>query len=256
MEVSAILAVAHRDFIKLLRDPARIIATSLFPLLLIGVLGGGLDASVDTDYSFLTFTFTGVFAQSLFTSSAMGIISLIEDRENDFSQEIFVSPISRYSIVFGKIVGETLVAIPQGVAIVIFALLIGVPITLTQLAALVPITFVVCLFGGSFGILVMTNLSSQRTANQVAPFLVFPQLFLAGVFFPVKSLPLYLDIASKVTPLRYAVDLTRGVFYAGQPDYAEVVVQTPPFNLLVMAAIFATFLVAGTWLFVRSERNR
>jgi hypothetical protein len=66
-------------------------------------------------------------------STAQGVISLIEDRENDFSQEIFVSPISRYAIVFGKIL---------------------------------------------------------------------------------------LDILSKISPLRYAVDLTRGIFYAGQPEYA------------------------------------
>ena len=56
-------------------------------------------------YDFLVFTFTGVFAQTLFLSATQGVISLVEDRENDFSQEIFVSPISRYSIILGKIVG-------------------------------------------------------------------------------------------------------------------------------------------------------
>ena len=37
-------------------------------------------------------------------------MSLIEDRENDFTQELFIAPISRYAIVFGKILGEALVA--------------------------------------------------------------------------------------------------------------------------------------------------
>jgi len=52
-----------------------------------------------------------------------GDVSLIDDRENDFSQEIFISPISRYSIILGKIVGETLVALVQGIGILVFGLL-------------------------------------------------------------------------------------------------------------------------------------
>ncbi len=56
--------------------------------------------------------------------------------------------------------------------------------------------------------------------------------------------------------MRYAVDLARGVFYAGQPDYAKVVLHEVPFNLLVIAVLFTLFLVVGTWLFVRGERNR
>ena len=64
---------------------------------------GGLDIT--------TFVFTGVLAQTVWQSAALGLISLVGDRESDFSQEIFVSPISRYAIVFGKILGESLVAL-------------------------------------------------------------------------------------------------------------------------------------------------
>jgi ABC-2 type transport system permease protein len=69
-------------------------------------------------------------------------------------------------------------------------------------------------------------------------------------------LPPYLDIISHIAPLRYAVDLMRGVFYAGSPEYSKVVLDPPLFNLGVMAALFVVFLAVGTWLFVRMERNR
>src|SRR5690242_16341024 len=123
-EVYAIITIAYRDLMKLLRDPARLVATFIFPLLFIFILGGSMQANVGSQlgYDFLTFTFTGVLAQTLFQSASMGVISIIDDRENDFSQEIFVSPISRYSIILGKIVGETLVALTQGLGILIFAL--------------------------------------------------------------------------------------------------------------------------------------
>ena len=257
-QLNAVLVLAYRDLLKFLRDRIRIVSTLVFPLIFIVALGGSLQANLgqDAGYNFLIFTFTGVFAQTMFQSAAMGIISLIEDRENDFSQEIFVSPISRYAILFGKILGESLVALAQGIAILLFGLILGIRFSGGQLLGMVPVSIIVCLFGGAFGVLVMASLNSRRAAEQVFPFILLPQFFLAGVFAPIKVLPLPLDILSHLSPLRYAVDLLRGVFYSGQPDYVEVVLQNPLFNLVVMVAMFLAFLVVGTFLFVRSERNR
>src|SRR5579883_2916516 len=111
-EVNAIATIAYRDVLKFVRDPARLVATLILPILFLGLFGEGLQATLGSGlgYDYLTFVFLGVFAQTLFQSTALGIVSLIEDRENDFAQEMFVSPISRYSLVFGKIVGESVVA--------------------------------------------------------------------------------------------------------------------------------------------------
>jgi ABC-2 type transport system permease protein len=257
-EANAIVAISFRDLMKLLRDPARLVSTFVFPLIFIGILGGSLQANLGNSagYNLLTFVFTGVLAQTLFQSTALGVISLIEDRENDFSQEIFVSPISRYSIVFGKILGESLVAFPQGAAIVVFVIVIGVHISASQLLGLLAVGLVTCLFGGAFGVIMLSSFSSQRTANQIFPFIIFPQFFTAGVFTPIKVLPLPLEILSRISPLRYAVDLLRNVFYVGQPDYSRVVLDSPAFNTLLMGLMFAAFLLIGTALFVRKERNR
>lgn len=90
----------------------------------------------------------------------------------------------------------------------------------------------------------------------VMPFLMFPQFFLAGIFLPLRSLPWYLDILSKLTPMRYAVDLTRGIFYAGRPEAGDVILMHPIFNLIIIAVLFTLFLCIGTFFFVRAERNR
>jgi len=103
-EISPMLALAHRDLIKLLRDRARLVSTLIFPFIFIGALGGALQSNFGNiaGYDFLVFTFTGVLAQTMFQTTALGLISLIEDRENDFSQELFVAPVSRYAIVVGR----------------------------------------------------------------------------------------------------------------------------------------------------------
>ena len=257
-EVTAVLTLAYRDVLKLARDPVRLVTSIVFPLIFVGVLGGALQSNLGggAGFNLLTFVFTGIFIQTMFQSTAQGIISLVEDRQADFSQEIFISPISRYSIIFGKILGETLVALPQGLAVLVFGLVIGVRYNLEQALVLVPVALVAALFGGAFGVVVMANLNSQRSANQVFPFLLLPQFFLGGVFAPIKHLPVYLDVVSRITPLRYAIDFGRGLYYVGTPDYSKVVLANPGFNLLVMAGMFAAFMAVGTFLFVRGERNR
>lgn len=261
-EANAILTIAYRDLLKFFRDPSRLIGTLILPIIFVGALGGSFQANLGSQigFNYLAFTFTGIFVQTLFQSTAFGIISLIEDRENDFSQEIFISPISRYSIVFGKIFGESLVALTQAVAVIAFGMLIRIPFTPANILGLLFVGILTCLMGGAFGLILLSGFGSQRAANQILPFLIFPQFFLAGVFTPIQKLPLYLEILSRISPLRYPVDMARDIFYAGSPDYNKVVL-TGPFtgllgNLVIMGVLFAIFLVIGTASFVRSERNR
>lgn len=257
-ELSGVLAIAHRDLVKLLRDRTRLVADLVFPMIFIGVLGTSLQAGFGSvaNINLLAFVFTGVLGQTLWQSSAMGVISLIEDRENDFSQEIFVSPISRYSIVIGKVLGESLVALPQGLAIVVFGVVIGIALGPLTLLALVPVALVITIFGGAFGVLVLSRLPNRRVATQVFPFVMLPQFFLAGVFNPIDNLPLPLDIASRIAPMRYAIDLLRDVYYGFHPERSQVALAGAGTNLLIIGVMFALFIVVGTALFVRAEQNR
>ena len=254
-EVAAVLTLAHRDLIKLLRDRARIVSDFAFPLIFIGILGTSLQAGFGgaTSFNLLHFVFTGVLAQTIWQSTALGVISLLMDREQDFSQEIFVSPISRYSIIFGKILGESLVAMPQGIAIIAFGMILGVPFTIGKLVAMIPVLLLIAIYGGAFGVLVLSRLDSQRQANQIFPFVMLPQFFLAGIFNPIQNLPWFLDILTKIAPMRYAVDLMRDIYYGSG---SGVPIFDLPTNLAIIGAEFALFMVIGTAMFVRSERNR
>jgi ABC-2 type transport system permease protein len=255
-EASAILAIAHRDFIKLLRDRARIISSFAFPLIFIGILGSSLQSGFGNQArtNLLVFVFTGVLGMTIWQSTAQGIISLIADREEDFSQEIFVSPISRYSIIVGKILGESLVALPQALGIIAFGFVLQIPMGPDQLARMALALIVIAIFGGAFGVIVLANLGSQRAAQQIFPFVMLPQYFLAGLFNPISNLPLPLDILSKISPMRYAVDLTRDAYYSTTGE--RVPLFDAGTNLAIMGAMFVVFMVVGTFLFVRAERNR
>lgn len=256
--LNAVITIAYRDIIKLLKDRTRIVASLIFPVIFIGVLGTSLQQNLggNLGYNFLTFVFIGVLGQTLFQSTASGIISLVEDRQNDFAQEMFIAPISRYAIIVGKIAGETFVSLVQIAGVLAFALLIGIPLSAGGLLRVLPFVFLVSLFGGAFGVLVMSNLPNQRAASDIFPFLLFPQFFLAGVFNPIAHLPLPILIASRIAPMTYAVDLLRSAYYFGRPEYSRVVLFSPLADIAVVTAFGMVFLIAGTFLFVRNERNR
>jgi ABC-2 type transport system permease protein len=257
-EINAIFTIALRDVTKLFRDRTRIIGSLIFPIIFIGVLGTSLETNLGTalGYNFLTFMFIGVVAQTLFQSTASGLISLVEDRQNDFAQEMFIAPISRYSILLGKILGETLVSLVQIVGVLLFAFVIKIPLDIPSMLRLLPFIFLASLFGGAFGVLVMSFMKDQRAANQIFPFVIFPQFFLAGVFNPIKNLPLPVLIASRLSPMTYAVDLLRSVYYYGKPEYKLTVLFNPGLDVGVCLLFGLIFITIGTYVFVKNEREK
>jgi ABC-2 type transport system permease protein len=254
----ALLAIAQRDVIKLLRDRVRLAVNLAFPVLLIGGLGSVLQPLVGrvTGLSAITLAFTGVLAATLFQSAAAGMISIVEDRENDFSRELFVTPVSRLTLVTGKVVGETLVSLGQGAGIVIFALAFGVRMGPAQLAALLLPSVACCLLGGAFGLATLAFLPNQRTAMQIFQFLIIPQYVLGGVLFPLRGLPPWLDALSRAMPLRYAVSLMRAAFYAGTPGYSRAVTESPVIDLAVTGSLFVLLIITGAVVFNYRERSR
>jgi ABC-2 type transport system permease protein len=229
-----------------------------FPVLLIAGLGNVLQSTVGqvSGLNSVALAFSGVLAATLFQSSAAGMISLVEDRETDFSRELFVAPLSRLTLVGGKILGESLVALCQGVCVVVFALLVGVRMDAGQLGRMLLPCLGACLLGGAFGLATIALLPNQRSAMQVFQFLIIPQYVLGGVLVPLHGLPGYLNVIASAFPLRYAVELNRAAFYAGDSGYGQVVGYGPVVDGVVVAGLFAVLLVLGAAAFDYRERTR
>jgi len=257
-ELSASLAIAQRDLTKLLRDRPRLAVNLAFPILLVAGLGSVLQPTVGkvTGVSAVTLAFTGVLPATLFQSTAAGMISIAEDRENDFSRTLFVAPVTRLTLVMGKIAGEALVASFQGGCVVVFAIAIGMRISGEQFAALVLPCLACCLLGGAFGLVTMASLPNQRSAMDVFQFLIIPQYVLGGVLVPLHGVPGYLDIIAGAMPLRYAVDLIRGAYYRGTSGYGQVVTTSSAVDAAVIGGLIAVLMTAGALIFNYRERAR
>lgn len=254
----SLAAIAARDVTKLLRDRTRLGVSLAFPVLIFAGLGSVLQPTLGraTGLDSVPLVFTGVLAAALFQSAAAGMMSLIEDRETDFAREMFVAPVSRVTIVAGKVVGETLIALVQALGIILFGIAFGVRIDLAQLLLLVPACLGSALLGAAFGLATLAALPNQRAALQVMPFVILPQYFLAGVVAPLRGLPALLDGLGWAMPMRYPVDFTRAAFYARQAGYARVVAERPLLDVAVTAALFVTLVLVGTLVFEWRERAR
>ncbi len=257
-ELSGLAIIAQRDVIKLLRDRPRLAVNLAFPILLIGGLGSVLQPTVGrvTGLNAVTLAFTGVLAASLFQSAAAGMISIVEDRENDFSRELFVTPVARLTLVAGKVAGETLVALCQGIFITLAAVAFGVRMSPAQLGMLLAPALACCLLGGAFGLATVAALPNQRSAMQIFQFLIIPQYVLAGVLVPLRGQSVVIDAVGWVMPLRYAVELSRAAFYAGNPGYAQVVAAGPALDVVAVAGLTAVFMTMGALVFDYRERTR
>jgi ABC-2 type transport system permease protein len=257
-ELNAVVAIAARDVTKLIRDRPRLAVNLMFPVLLIGGLGSVLQASVGvvTGVNAVAIAFSGVLAATIFQSAAAGMISIVEDRETDFARELFVAPVRRATLLAGKISGEAAVAMVQAAFVVLFAVIFGVRISGGQLLRLVPVAIVVSLLGAAFGLATVAALPNQRSAMQVFQFLIIPQYVLAGVLVPLHALPAYLNVIAGAMPLRYAVNLARAAYFAGDPAAHTVTPTDPLSDALVVLALLVALLVAGAMVFDYRERTR
>ena len=209
-----IYTIWYRDILRFWHDKIRMIGSMIFPLLFLFVFGSGLSARMGflgPGIDFAQFMFPGIIGMTVLMSSFMAGISLVWDREFGFLKEVLVAPISRASVAIGKTLGAATVALLQGVIILLFAPLIGVSLSIGIVLALLPLMLLLSISMSSLGILLATRIRSMEAFQAVTQMLMFPMVFLSGVFFPQQGLPAWMDILVKINPATYGIAPIRQV---------------------------------------------
>ena len=267
-----IWVVAFRELLHFISDRTRIISSLMFPLMFLVVFGagfsrivGGLAGGVD----FIHFIYPGILAMTVLTSSLLSGTSVVVDREHGFLKEVLVAPLSRVGGILGKALGGSLTSLLQGMIMLVIAPIIGLSITPLLVVKLLPTLLILSLALSGLGILMATRMHSQQGFQFLMQLIVFPLMFLAGVFFPVDGVPVWLQIVAKVNPLTYGVDAIRQIFLAPQITNAAAeisggeVVSTGITlsghrmgvveDIMVIGLIGFVLLLAGVWSFSRTE---
>lgn len=148
--------------------------------------------------------------------------SIVREREFGTLEQLFVTPVGRGGLLFGKLVPYALMSI--GVLLLVLTLmtaLFGVPIhgSLSLLLALASIFIVTAL---SLGLLISTVARTQLQAMQLSFLVMLPSVLLSGFMFPRSEMPLPLYLIGFVLPVTYFIEILRGVILRAA-DFVDLV---------------------------------
>lgn len=166
--------------------------------------------------NYFQFVAPGIIAMVVMMALMTGLPHAISyEKDIGTLDGMLVAPINRLSIILGKVMAQTTRGMIQGFIILILSvLLFGVVIEGNILLVVFLILLTVFSFVG-LGILITSFTESEENATMVMMTLMFPMMFLSGVFFPLQQMPWYMQDISHFLPLTYATTALRKVMVLG-----------------------------------------
>jgi ABC-2 type transport system permease protein len=197
----AALSLCRRDLVRFFRQRSRIIGVLGTPLIFWALIGSG--------FNYMGYLFPGTLIQILLFASIFSTISIIQDRQQGFLQGVLVAPVSRASIVLGKVLGGTAIALVQGTLFMLLGPLVGVRPGPAGWAAALGIMAAVAFGLTALGVLLAWRFESVQGFHAIMNLLLIPMWLLSGaVFRPGQALP-WVRYVMVANPLTYGVDALR-----------------------------------------------
>jgi ABC-2 type transport system permease protein len=251
INAKAVYILWLREMKTFIRAKSRVVGTLVMPLFFLGFLGVGFTGlslpGIPTDISYLQYLVPGMIGMTMIFTSMFAGMSVLWDRQFGFLKEIMVTPVSRVSIVIGRIAGGTTTSVIQGVAILVISLLLGFRIfgVLSILLSIVFMILTSVAFIG-FGLAIASKMKDMQGFGLIMNFVMFPLLFLSGALFPIDNLPLAIKAICYLDPLTYGVDGMRG-------SLIGVSSLPVPLSFLILTGFCLLMVVLGAYLFEKSE---
>jgi ABC-2 type transport system permease protein len=253
MEINftAIYILWLREMKRFLRSWSRIVSTLMMPLFFLVFLGFGFKGAfipgVGQTKDYIHFLVPGVIGMTLISTSMMAGISVLWDREFGFLKEIMVAPVSRISVVFGRIFGGITTSLIQAILILIISMVMGFKIPGIS-SFLLAILFMILISSGfiGLGLIFASVMKDIQGFGLIMQMIIFPLFFLSGAIFPLMNLPKFLRYISYLDPLTYGVEGLRKALIG-----FSFLPFSPSFLVLLSFSVLTIFL--GAYLFEKSE---
>ena len=143
LQLGGLYAIWLREVKRAVRDRGQLIGGVSRPLLWVLIMGIGLnpyfrgeiygEVRFVVPYTYLQFIFPAVIVLNILYTSVQSAVSTIWDREFGFLREILVSPLPRATVLLGKILGGTTVALFHGSLVLALARFADITLTLSDI---------------------------------------------------------------------------------------------------------------------------
>ncbi len=224
----AVATLCQREWVRFVRQRNRVFGAIGQPIIFWLLFGAGLgptfrlqgDAAARVSYR--EYFFPGSLILILLFTAIFATISIIEDRREGFLQSVLVAPIPRWSMVLGKVVGGSLIAMVEGLVFLALGLTLDFPFHAGMLLAIVVLLALISLALTSLGFVIAWRMDSTQGFHAVMSVFLLPMWLLSGAFFPPPPLaadtawmPWLLSLLMQVNPLTYGVAALRRLMYSG-----------------------------------------
>ncbi|MCL6606382.1 MAG: ABC transporter permease [Paenibacillus sp.] len=208
----------------------------IFPLAWTGMFfiksGSGLES--------LLAMLPGVVALSiLFGTTSMLAVTITFEKKSRSFERLLLAPIPLELLMLAKTSGAILFGVANAFVPVIMALCLA---DLSQVvwSVFVPAVFMIAVASTFLGLFIAVEASEVFEAQTFSNFFRFPMIFLCGLFFPIKKLPVFLKPLSYVLPLTYGADALHGAVHGGH---------AMPFvlDLSLLAAFCVALFAVSLW---------
>lgn len=205
---SALGVLISREFVRIGRQPTRIVATlgtaAVFWLLASSGFAGSMTLPGEEASSYSVYLLPGIALMVVLFGTIFGAIGLIQDRHSGFLQAVLVSPVSLWTVALSKLLPACLIATLQGLAVLVSVFLLdGGDASVSGVLA-----STLALFCGSVGVLsiglaLAWRIDSVTGFHGVMNILLLPAWVLSGAMFPVDGASGWLALIMKANPLHW-----------------------------------------------------
>jgi ABC-2 type transport system permease protein len=181
--------LAQRSVVRTLRQPAMVVPSLVFPLLLLSINSSGLDSATRLpgfpSDSYFEFALAIAFVQgALFSANSAGT-NISNDVETGFLNRLSLTPLRRVALLLGQLAGILALGLIQALTFLAFGLSFGAGIEAGVAGALVIVllSLLISLGFGCIGAFVALRTGSGEAVQGVFP-LFFAALFLSSMALP------------------------------------------------------------------------
>ena len=151
----------------------------------------------------------GLIALSLFFgSTSMAAASIVFERKMGSFERLLLFPVSYVGIALGKVLSS----FAFGILSLVTTIVVVIPFILNVRIfsiLLVAVLILSALMFSAFGVLIAFLIKDPTNTMLILNSVRLPMIFLCGIFIPVSSLPMYLQIVAFMLPLTYSVEAIR-----------------------------------------------
>jgi ABC-2 type transport system permease protein len=240
------LAVARRDLEHVRRQPGLLLASLVFPAIMVVLFGYifGSAISVPGGGDYRAYLMPGLFAMTTVTGVIVTATAVTDDLAKGVMDRFRSMPITRWAVPFGQTAADLLACIVGLVGMVICGLAVGWRANhgLGSAAAAFGVLLLLRYAVSWGGIAIGMGIRKPETVDAMTP-LVFPLTMLGNAFVPTAGMPPWLRFIAEWNPVSAAVAACRELF--GNPGAAagsawplqHPVVATIAWSLLLLAIL-------------------